>query len=274
LATGTYIYHNHFSGLLEMALPIAIMWAAWEWKKGSWQHQRPLGPALRVAALLGVATCLLLGIVASLSRMGFTSTIIAACLTSLAVLASYSVGRRAGDRRRIWLRAVPALLIPIIVLLILPPKELIGRFGELAAEQDLTEDSRAQMWADTTRLIASSPWTGVGVGAYEHGLYRFKTAMPLYTIDFAHNDYLQFLAELGIIGTILAAALTLWILARVTVMTVWLRGSPNWEFAVGLLGVFLTIGFHSLADFNFYLPANALIMAWLAGLALSPGFRR
>ena len=29
---------------------------------------------------------------------------------------------------------------------------------------------------------------------------RFKTTCPLVTDDFAHNDYLQLLAELGIVG--------------------------------------------------------------------------
>ena len=47
----------------------------------------------------------------------------------------------------------------------------------------------------------------------------------------------------------------------------------NWEFAVGVFGALLTLALHSFADFNFYLPANALAMAWLAGLAVSPGLK-
>jgi O-antigen ligase len=274
MPTGTYGYHNHFAGLLEIALPIAVMWAAWAWKKGTWQRQQGLRPAVEAGSLLGVATCLLLGIVASLSRMGFASTIAGACLTSFVVLASRHASPRTHRKTSRWLWYSPIFLLVIVgVLLILPPKQLVARFAELAAEQDLSQDSRAQMWADTTRMIASAPWSGVGVGAYEHGLYLFKTSMPLNTINFAHNDYLQFLAELGIVGTALVGALTLWVLAKVAAITVWLGASPNWEFAVGLLGTFLTLGFHSLADFNFYLPANALALAWLAGLAVSPGLK-
>jgi len=51
------------------------------------------------------------------------------------------------------------------------------------------------------------------------------------------------------------------------------RGRSNWELAVGLLGVFVAIGLHSLADFNLYIPANALALAWLGGLAVSPAVR-
>jgi hypothetical protein len=33
----------------------------------------------------------------------------------------------------------------------------------------------------------------------------------------------------------------------------------------------IAIGIHSLTDFNLYIPANALTLAWLGGLAVSPG---
>ncbi len=280
MATGTYVYHNHFSGLLEMAFPLAVLWAVWAWRKGNWQREEGLAPAMQAAALLGVAACLFLGILASLSRMGFASTIGGAGLTLLAVLASrfmrlrsstlrHGSGGRHGPAFRRWLRTAPAAAVLAAFLVMLPPKELMARFAEL----DLTQDSRAQMWADTNRLIHDSLWLGAGVGAFEQGLYRYKRSMPLNTVDFAHNDYLQVLAELGIIGTVLAGALAVWVLAKLAAVVIWLGGGPNWEFAVGLLGALLTLALHSIADFNLYLPSNALALAWLAGLAVSPGLK-
>ena len=271
LVTGTYGYHNHFSGLLEMALPIAAAWAAWVWRKGTSRIRQPMAPALKTAALMGVATCLLLGIVVSLSRMGFVSTVVAALVTSFAVLLTprESAAARSGERR--WLWGVAVVLVTFALLIFLTPKELVARFGELSNEDTVSQNDRVKMWVDAVRLISTSSWTGVGVGAFEHGLYRFKVSMPLNTIDYAHNDYLQFLAELGIIGTALMAAMTFWILTKVTRTALWRRSSPNWEFSVGILAVFLTLALHSIVDFNFYLPANALVMAWIAGVAVSPG---
>jgi hypothetical protein len=52
-----------------------------------------------------------------------------------------------------------------------------------------------------------------------------------------------------------------------------MRGSRNWELAVGLLGALFAIALHSLVDFNLYIPANALTVAWLCGIADSPGLR-
>ena len=40
---------------------------------------------------------------------------------------------------------------------------------------------------------------------------------------------------------------------------------------MGLIGALVAIGLHSLVDFNLYIPANALAVAWLlSGLSVSP----
>src|SRR3984957_19125617 len=38
---------------------------------------------------------------------------------------------------------------------------------------------------------------------------------------------------------------------------------------LGCVGAMTAIGVHSLADFNTYIPANALVLAWIAGIAAS-----
>jgi O-antigen ligase len=271
-ATGTYIYHNHFAGLLEMAFPLVVMWAVSIWRQSATRHhQEALGPALKAAALIGVGACMLGGIVTSLSRMGFVSVIAAAVITGLVVL----IGSARSSRResRQWLWAIPAVAPAVILLLVLPPNELIARFAQITTEPDMTINARADIWRDTAKEVAASPWTGVGLGAYEHGLYRFKTAAPTNTVDFAHNDYLQLVAELGIPGAAVAAALGVWILFRCSSVVLSRRKSSNWEFAVGLFAALVTLGLHCLADFNLYSPANALVLAWLSGVAVSPGLK-
>jgi O-antigen ligase len=142
------------------------------------------------------------------------------------------------------------------------------RFADLTGQSGDLE-FRIQIWSDTLHVVAAYPWTGCGLGAYEHGFYRFKTVAPTNTVDFAHNDYLQILAELGIPGLLLVAVLGGWILKRTLKLVVLMRDGPDWDLAVGLLGALLTFGLHSLAEFNLYIPANALALAWLAGVATS-----
>ena len=62
-----------------------------------------------------------------------------------------------------------------------------------------------QVWADTLKLIAAYPVFGCGAGAYAFALPKYQTATPFLTVDFAHNDYLQAIAELGVAGFLIVA---------------------------------------------------------------------
>jgi O-antigen ligase len=258
-ATGTYVNRNHFAGLLEMAFPLAVAGAFAAWRKGAASRSAAV---LLSALLLCAAGCLLAGVVVSLSRMGFIAT----ALTALVITPMLVVTRSSRLR---WLVPLAALLC---ILLLLPTKELKQRFAYTAANEEVNTDLRVAIWRDTLQLVSAHKWTGTGLGAYERGLYAYKTTKPTNTLDFAHNDYLQIVAELGIAGW-LAAALGVWILWRPVRIALWHRGARNCELAVGLLGALLALGLHSLTDFNLYIPANALALAWLAGLAVSPGLR-
>jgi O-antigen ligase len=274
-AVGTYVNRNHFAGLLEMALPLALMAAVAAWRKGVTRHTRPAGAALKSAGMLAVAACLLVGVVVSLSRMGFLSSLAAVGLTAMVVLGSMGAGVDGAEKGRRWVMGVGVgLAAAFLGLVFLPTDELIGRLAELAQTEDISKDTRAEIWRDTRAMIAAHGWTGVGVGAYQSGLYRFKKVAPMQTVDFAHNDYLQLLAELGWPGFAIVFALALRIGWRTLEGVLWGRGGRNWELSVGLLGALLTMVLHSLVDFNLYIPANALALGWLCGVADSPGMRR
>ena len=273
MATGTYVNRNHFAGLLEMALPLAIAWAIANWRRRNSPSQNPGGPALQTALLLAAVAFLLMGMLASLSRMGILSTLVGLGAMGLAWL--FTQQADAANPRRHWRWVAPAgvLVGGLTLLAFLSPGEMVQRFAEMAQTEDISSDGRVQIWKDTVKLIAAYPWTGCGLGAYERGLFAFKTAAPMNTVDFAHNDYLQILAELGFPGFLLVIAVGGWILWSTFSAVLYRRGRSNWELAVGLLGVFVAIGLHSLADFNLYIPANALALAWLGGLAVSPAVR-
>jgi O-antigen ligase/Flp pilus assembly protein TadD len=73
---------------------------------------------------------------------------------------------------------------------------------------------RQVMWRATLRLIAANPLAGVGAGAWENEipLYQEEGAQ-LETDYYAHNEYLQLLAEYGLAGWIFLLALAAWLLA-------------------------------------------------------------
>jgi O-antigen ligase len=279
-ATGTYVNRNHFAGLLEMAFPVAVALAISAWRKGAMQSDQNAGLALRMTILLATSACLLAGVVVSQSRMGFIATLAGASFTMLIVPLSqnerssqHETDQPSRKWKRAWRWAVP-LALPLLILIFLPTRELILRFADMASTQEVSKGDRVKIWHDTLHVIGAYKWTGCGLGAFEHGFYRHQTAAPANTVDFAHNDILQILAELGIPGGLLAGILAAWIAARMLVVMLWRRSARNWELAIGLFASFITVGVHSLADFNLYIPANALAFAWLSGVGVSSGLRR
>lgn len=265
-STGTFANRNHFAGLLAMCLPVAVMGAAGLYTGSGARSRRrkPLVPALAASGLLVCAGVMLVAVISSLSRMGFISA-----LCGLAVMGSLALARgRAGVRR--WLPVAAAVALAIAAFIVLPTDQLIERFGSLSTSEEMPADERALIWGDTLRLIGAYPLFGCGLGAYESALLPYKTSAPLYTVDYAHNDYLQLLAELGVLGFAPLLLLAAAIYARGCRGAMHMARGPGAYLALGAAGGLAAIALHSLADFNLYIPANAMAAVWLGALADLP----
>jgi O-antigen ligase len=201
--------------------------------------------------------------------MGFASTLAAAGLAGGILLISR--GPRVTVRRLAWGWAA-AVVLPVCLFVALPTRELLDRYRDLVRFDRISRDARVEIWRDSLAMVASYKWGGCGLGAFEYGFYRFNSRTPMDTVDFAHNDYLQILAELGIVGMVLALTLGLSIVWSL-VSLVRAPTGEDWALGVGLLGAFFAIALHSFTDFNLYIPANALVVAWLCGIADSPALR-
>jgi putative inorganic carbon (HCO3(-)) transporter len=118
-------------------------------------------------------------------------------------------------------------------------------------------------------LIRAYPLFGCGLGGYETAFSRFKISGVLVTDDFVHNDYLQLLAELGLLGFVIGAALAFSVVRMASRSAVNTSDPEARYFAVACAGALSTIALHSLADFNLYIPANAMLLAWIAGMAVA-----
>jgi O-antigen ligase len=265
LAQGTYVNRNHFAGFLEMSLPFPILYAVAVLRRSRKRFEAPVWPAVIACALISVAAVILFAITLSLSRMGLIST-----LSSLLVVGSLGLARGWPA----WKRSIAIVLVAALVILgflLLPTERLIARYGDLNREE-LSADIRAQIWRDTLRLIAAYPVFGCGLGGYHSGLLRYKTVTPMLTVDFAHNDYLQILAEMGALGFLIFLALAFRILYFSLRAAVGSRGQGRY-LALACAGSFTAILLHSFVDFNLYIPANAMLLAWIAGVAAGAGRR-
>jgi hypothetical protein len=90
-------------------------------------------------------------------------------------------------------------VIPVIFLVVF----LFGMnlYGNRAAQQgaiDPTVETRLWMLKGATRLFQTHPWTGIGLNTYYKNIE--KSQDPTLSADYAHNSYIQMLAEVGIVG--------------------------------------------------------------------------
>ena len=261
IARGTYINRNHFAGLLEMALPFAVIYPVAVMRRVRSRRRSPAGPALKACALLAVAAVLLLGIIYSLSRMGLV-----AALCSLLVMGILALSPGLSAKGK-FLMVGSIAVLAVLSFVFLPPDRLIIRFAQLSSAEEITAQGRLLLWGETLDLIAAYPLFGCGLGAYVSAFLKYKVSHPLLTADYAHSDYLQLLAELGMIGFSIAAALVLTVLAK-AVRAASRHSEPNSRFlALACAGAMVAILIHSLVDFNLYIPANALLLAWISGIS-------
>jgi O-antigen ligase len=260
IARGTYVNRNHFAGLLEMALPFAVLYPAAVIRRTRSHRRSPAGPVLKAAPFLALAGLILAGIIYSFSRMGYV-----AALVSLFVMGAVPLGARLSPvRRSIAIGGIALFVLASFALL--PPYRLIMRFAEITATDGLTSEGRIELWGETLPLIATYPVFGCGLGGYESAFREFKISEPLVRDDYAHNDYLQYLSEMGIVGFLLAALLMLTLFRAAARASSRLEPETRW-LGLATAGAMTAILLHSLADFNLYIPANAMSLAWITGIA-------
>ena len=248
---GTYWNRNHLAGLLEMVLPLCIGYAAYakRWNKGA------LVPIASIAIVF-------LGVVASGSKAGYIATL--AGLLTMALV--FGLSRFSGAAKWATLAAVP--VIGVIAFVLLGNQDVLIRIAaEFDATDGMTGEGRVPIWADSMKLLATYPVFGSGLGTYFASFVAFQTAGLSNHWTHAHNDYVEIATDLGVAGLVLFLALIVVVAAAALRLAREKRQSGADLLALGCLGSFAAIGLHSAADFNLYIPANALTLAWIVGLA-------
>lgn len=224
---GTSGNRNHFAASLNLALPFALAVGA----------SGAFAPALGAALLLGGAAAL------SLSRMGFLVVVLCCGIAGW---------------RLVRHRFSPAILALLAAGLIpaafaIAPSELIERFSG--------KDDRLTLWAETMSLVLDYPLFGCGLGAFEPAFQHYKRMAPDRTADFAHNDFLQLLAELGLAGFGLLAAAFYFLLRPA------FRNREGGWLGTARISALIGAALHSFTDYPLYIPAHLLLFAWVVGVS-------
>jgi len=274
-AFGTFVNRNHFSGFLEMVLPVSLGYLLtktnfFSMKRGlSWREKILLFVQDRLpkVIILGSISILLgLGILFSRSRSG----LLIFFMTIFLMFLSLSLGEGRNEKvhhprrfTKIMRAVVLVVLFSILFLGMLPILEKFTR-GPLPSRV-----GRPFYYKNTLKIIAHYPLFGTGLGTFAYVYPKFKDQFDTGFLDHAHNDYLEMLAESGFIGglpIILAAFAGVFFLFRR-----WLKKHDDFKRGImlGCLAGITAILIHSATDFNLRIPANAVYFVTLFAL----GFR-
>jgi len=265
-ATGTFINRNHLAGYLEMVLAVGIgllISNLSNERSRDWRDRlrRLSETLLSPKALIRVTLIVIcIGLILTKSRMGnaafFSSLIISGLLFLL-------IARHAT-------RSTTIFLISLVVLDIILIGSWVG-VGKVVQRMENTSaatEHRDEVARDTISMIKEQPLTGIGGGNYSSVFPNYQQLDVWDNYYHAHNDYLEFLSEYGLIGTMcLAAAVFYCLLMAFQAMrrrhSALMQGMAFASF-MGIVSILI----HSSVDFNLQVPANAAMFILLMGLSV------
>lgn len=269
-ATGTYINRNHFAGLLELTLPFVV--ASLYYSFQLWSDERHAGTSrngssggnavgFQTIFYVFVLLIMMVGVLFSRSRMGILATLVTLLFMFLAVLARLRTGRRA------WMIGVLVFLFCVLgygIWIGLGP--VLARFEPMQESAYLQMEGRISIWKDSLSVIRDYPLTGTGLGTFGVAFRHYQTDLVNFYVDHAHNDYLEYASDTGLLGAVLLFLPILYLFFKMVIS--FLTDPRRYRPAVtlGCIGSTLAMLVHSVTDFNLQIPANALIFAVVLGI--------
>jgi O-antigen ligase len=247
---GPYVNRNHFAGFVELVLPLALVPLV----LGRVRRERWLVVGLFAVVPIGA-------LFLSVSRGGIVSFGV-----ELAVLALVMIQRRTAGKQ--LLAGAAVLLLALLMVSWLGVGQLLQRFSSFQS-LEATAGKRASMRHDTWQIFLQHSVAGTGLGTLQIVYPPYESLYDGKIVNHTHNDYLEALAETGILGGLCCA----WFLGVLFSESLRPLRQLNNSFAgtLQLSGLVACTGFlvHSLVDFNLHIPSNAILFFLMAHLATS-----
>jgi O-antigen ligase len=138
------------------------------------------------------------------------------------------------------------------------------------ARGEISGGMRLSIDRDTVHMFRQRPILGWGLGTFPVVYPQFRSFYTNFFVNEAHNDYLQLLSEMGLLGL----GTTLWFL--VVLYRKAIRKTGKWlsdvssavtlSCTLGVVGILV----HSFVDFNLQIPSNAALFYVFCSLAAAP----
>ncbi len=271
---GPFVNRNHFAGWMLMALPLAIGYfgamvaRGMRGAKPGWRERMVWFSSrdANQAVLVGFAIFVMgLSLVMTLSRSGITCFMIALAISGVAVV-RHQVGR-----------STRAFVVSYLVFVAILTVSWAGVDAIAARFQggDWTLEGRLFAWKDALRIFRAFPWTGTGLNTYGTATLFYQT-FQTETVHFAeaHNDYLQYLAEGGVLLVIPTVILIGLFVREVRHrFREGLDDSTGYWLRLGAVTGLIAIALQEIVEFSLQMPGTAALFTLLCGIAVRKASR-
>jgi O-antigen ligase len=269
--TGTFVNPNHFAHYAAIILPMGLYLSAYAWHTaapaGAPSGRRFVAMMERHFVLFGAGLLGALGCIAAVLLSESRGAL-------LAVVGGFAVvGALAGGTNRALIRG---LLIAfaisgaiVIAILVLGRSGTVHRFETSRASQI---EARRASAVGAVRIWKLFPLFGSGAGTYEDAALMASVHPGDIIYNHAHDDYAEILGTTGALGFTIAIVTLLGGFAALTRNAFATDGEPmSWRrraFKAAALTSIAIAMLHALVDFNFFIPANPITLAAIAGAAV------
>ena len=273
--TGTFVNRNHLSGYLEMIIPLAIglviarigLFAA---SNLTWRERivrfSERGLAANLLVFFGIIL-MSIAVLFSKSRSGVFVLI----FTFILFFGLTTIYFGIYALRKKWVKNFlrTAFFLIVFISLYVGIDATLERFSL----DKLLQEGRPTYWANTLRTFSDYPLFGTGLGTFGALYPNLEGGEEgVSVLVHAHNDYLEYLSELGLVGFGLLLGGILFM--GVVSFLVWrVRRHPEVK-GLALGGIVSLIGIlvHSITDFNLHIPANMVLFAVVLPLTMVTAF--
>ncbi len=245
---GPFVNSNHFAGFVELVVPLGLALLLF-------RARRPEQVTLLLLFTIVPTAALIL----SGSRGGIISL-----LLELALLAFLSRAHQIGKKQ--LLGATGIAVLAGTFTLWLGVSTAVEHFERLT-HGGIAQELRVSLYKDTWQIFRAHPLMGTGSGTLVAIYPQYASFYDGRTVDHAHNDYLELLADIGVLGGLCGLAFIGLLLWQSLKGLQTAGGRSARAIRAGAFAACIGLLIHSLVDFNLHIPSNALIFLLLACVA-------
>jgi len=267
-ARGFYYNANHLAWLLNFAGAFALSLGVWG-RVGVWP---------RVLLLYSAAMFFGTGILTQ-SRGGLIGAAVALGVFLLVSARGLLLGAW-GSRGRMFGLVALALVVTLGAVWQVYDSSDLAQYRILKAAE---ENYRSTVWKTAFRQWQTEPLWGTGLGTFTNFSREYRFRADALDDVFAHNDWVQALAEIGLAGVCLGFCVLMVHLSsgwrsvvidlRKQIATGNSPVSLKAAMQIGAISSIAAFSAHSFFDFNMQIPANALLVCVSLGILASPARR-